>query len=181
MKALQMGLLAAMASLAAGCSSESPPPAAAVTAPAEQAWINPFPNADAPGAQADSPQELANKQVVLEFYDKAFNAKDFAAASQFLGAQYVEHSPTIADGAAGLEASIQALKTEHPESRNEVKRVITDGDHVIVHAHAVRKPGDVGSIAGSIYRLENGKIVEHWGILHALPEKAHPDNPNQAF
>ena len=180
MKALQMGLVAAMVGLGAGCSSESPPPAAAV-APAEEAWVDPFPNAEAPGAQADTAQELANKKVVLEFYDKAFNSKDFAAAAQFLGSKYIEHSPTIADGAAGLEASIQALKTEHPESRNEVRRVITDGDHVIVHAHAVRTPGAVGSIAGSIYRLENGKIVEHWGILHTLPEKAHPENPNQAF
>ena len=40
---------------------------------------------------------------------------------------------------------------------------------------------DAGVSITWLCRLENGKIVEHWGILHALPEKAHPDNPNQAF
>ena len=70
---------------------------------------------------------------------------------------------------------------DHPQARVEVKRVLTSGDQVFLHSHAVREPGTVGFIAGDIFRLQGGKIVEQWSVLHPIPQQPHADNPNGAF
>ncbi len=130
--------------------------------------------------RADTPQELTNRQTVLEFYEKAFNAKDFSAASQFLGPRYTEHDPSIADGHEGLKAHIELLREKYPQSERRIMRVLADGYHVILHVHAVNAPGTRGDAIAHIYRLENGRIVEHWGMTQRVPE-AHPQNPNSMF
>ena len=126
---------------------------------------------------ADAQQ--ANTKNVVEFYEKALNQKDFDAASRYLGPRYTQHNPVAADGAEGLKAFIQFLRDKFPDSRSEIKRVFADGDHVIVHVHAIREPGTRGRAIVDIFRLENGKIVEHWDVAQDIPEKAA--NPNGMF
>jgi predicted SnoaL-like aldol condensation-catalyzing enzyme len=133
--------------------------------------------ASAPGAYAQ--QQEANKKNVVEFYEKALNQKDFDAASRYLGPRYTQHNPVAADGAEGLKAFIQFLRDKFPNSHSEIKRVFADGDHVIVHVHAVREPGTRGRAIIDIFKLENGKIVEHWDVAQDIPEKAA--NPNGMF
>jgi predicted SnoaL-like aldol condensation-catalyzing enzyme len=168
-----------LAGLAAACGAVP----AQAAAPPPAAWSNPFPKAQVPGAATDTPQERANRRVVLEFYDRAFNAKDFTAASQFIGPRYIEHSLEAGkgDGAERLRASVQQLKAEHPDSRTEVKQVLTDGNSVILRSHRVLTPGTLGDIVGDIYRLENGKLVEHWRVVQPVPAKPNPKNHNGAF
>lgn len=52
--------------------------------------------------------------------------------------------------------------------------MFADGDYVIVHVHAVREPGTRGSAIVDIFKLENGKIVEHWDVdvVQPILEKA---------
>ena len=57
-------------------------------------------------AAAGTVEEEANKKAVLEFYDKALNQKDFAAAAKFLGPRYVQHNPNAADGIEGFQRFI---------------------------------------------------------------------------
>ena len=123
------------------------------------------------GAHAQAQQE-ANKKIVVDFYDKAINQKDFEAASKHLGARYTQHNPNAADGPEGLKAFLQFLKEKFPASRSEIKRVFADGDFVILHVHAVREPGGRGNAIVDIFKLENGKVVEHWDVVQPIPEKA---------
>jgi predicted SnoaL-like aldol condensation-catalyzing enzyme len=125
---------------------------------------------------ADAQQQEANKKIVVEFYDKAINQKDFDAASKYLGARYTQHNPNAADGPEGLKAFLQFLKEKFPSSRSEIKRVFADGDYVILHVHAVREPGTRGSAIVDIFKLENGKVVEHWDVVQPIPEKAANTN-----
>jgi predicted SnoaL-like aldol condensation-catalyzing enzyme len=118
----------------------------------------------------------ANKRTVLSFYDAAINRTDFAAASAYLGGRYVQHNPRIADGLGGLEAFLGLLRETFPGLRAEVKRVLAEGDYVIVHTHGVRVPGERGSAIVDIFRLDDGKIVEHWDVIQPIPEEAA--NPN---
>ncbi|EKD71726.1 MAG: hypothetical protein ACD_46C00113G0011 [uncultured bacterium] len=74
-------------------------------------------------------QQEINKQNVLEFYDKAINQKDFAAAQKYLGSHYTQHNPLAADGAEGLKAFIQYLKDNYPNAHSEIKRAFADGDY----------------------------------------------------
>ena len=125
-----------------------------------------------PAAQAADPQGEANKKVVLDFYEKAINQKNYEAAAVHFGPRYTQHNPNAADGPEGLKAFLGFLREKFPTSRSEVKRVFAEGDYVILHVHAVREPGTRGSAIVDIFKLENGKIVEHWDVVQPVPEKA---------
>jgi predicted SnoaL-like aldol condensation-catalyzing enzyme len=131
----------------------------------------------AAGAQ---PSQLeANKRVATEFYDAAINRKDFAAASQYLGSRYTQHNPTAADGAEGLRAFIDFLKMRFPNQRGEIKRVIAEDDLVVLHVHSTRGDDTPGRAIVDIFRIENGKVVEHWDVIQDIP--AQPANQNGMF
>jgi predicted SnoaL-like aldol condensation-catalyzing enzyme len=118
----------------------------------------------------------ANKRTVLAFYEAAINQTDFDAAAAFIGERYVQHNPRIADGPEGLKAFLGLLRESFPGLRGEVKRIFADGDFVIVHTHGVRVPGEGGSAIVDIFRLEDGKIVEHWDVIQPIPETAANEN-----
>jgi predicted SnoaL-like aldol condensation-catalyzing enzyme len=126
-------------------------------------------------AAADDTRE-ANKKTVVEFYEAAINRKDFEAASKFFGPRYVQHNPTAPDGIEGFKAFLGFLREKFPQSRSEIKRVWAEGDYVILHVHAVRTPGARGSAIVDVFKLENGKIVEHWDVIQEIPEKAANNN-----
>ena len=127
------------------------------------------------GTQAASQPEQ-NKRIVMEFYDKALNQKDFDAASTYFGPRYIQHNPTARDGIEGFKAFIQSLREKFPNSHSEIKRAYADGDYVILHVHAVREPGTRGLAIVDIFRLQDGKIVEHWDVRQDVPETAANGN-----
>jgi predicted SnoaL-like aldol condensation-catalyzing enzyme len=116
-----------------------------------------------------------NKQIVLDFYEKALNQKDFAAASVYLGT-YTQHNPNAADGPEGLKGFLAFLKEKYPQSHSEIKQVFTDGDYVILHVFTVRDPGTRGNAIIDIFRLKDGKIEEHWDAVQPIPEKSANNN-----
>jgi predicted SnoaL-like aldol condensation-catalyzing enzyme len=127
----------------------------------------------APSARAAGRQsQETNKRTVLEFYEKALNQKDADAAAKYLGPRYIQHNQSAADGIAGLRKFIAFLRGKYPSSHSEIKRVFVDGDYVILHVHAVRVPGTRGLAVVDIFRLESGKIVEHWDVHEEILEKA---------
>src|SRR5262249_17473110 len=112
----------------------------------------------------------ANKKTVAAFEDAARNQKNFDAASKYLGARYIQHNPNAADGPEGLKGYIAFLRDKFPNNRSEIKHIFADGDYVIVHDHAVREPGTRGLAIVNIYRVENGKVVEHWDVIQPIPD-----------
>jgi predicted SnoaL-like aldol condensation-catalyzing enzyme len=134
----------------------------------------------APAAYAaDAKQMEENKKIIAEFYDAALNQKDFEKASKYLGSRYTQHNPGAADGPEGLKGFLAFLKDKFPNNKSEIKRIFADGDYVIVHVHAVREPGTRGNAIVDIFKLENGKVVEHWDVVQPIPEK--PANNNGMF
>ena len=129
-----------------------------------------------PVLAADTLQMEENKKTVRALYEAALNKKDFDEASKYLGSKYIQHNPNAADGPDGLKGFIGFLKDKFPNNRSEIKRIFADGDYVIVHVHAVREPGTRGNAIIDIFKLENGKVVEHWDVVQPIPEKAANDN-----
>jgi predicted SnoaL-like aldol condensation-catalyzing enzyme len=129
-----------------------------------------------PVLAADAKQMEENKKTVAAFYDAVLNQKDFDAAAKYLGPRYTQHNPTAADGPEGLKGFVAFLKDKFPNNRSEIKRIFADGDYVIVHVHAVREPGTRGNAIVDIFKLENGKVVEHWDVIQPVPEKAANSN-----
>ena len=118
----------------------------------------------------------ANKKAVLEFYEAGLNKKDFDAASKYFGPKYIQHNPGAPDGIEGFKTFVNFLKEKFPQSHSDIRRVFADGDHVILHVHAVREPGTRGRAIVDIFRLEDGKIVEHWDVAQDIPEKMPHNN-----
>ena len=125
---------------------------------------------------ADAKQMEDNKKIVAALYDAVLNQKDFDKASQYLGPRYTQHNPGAADGPEGLKGFVAFLKDKFPSNHSEIKRIFADGDYVIVHVHAVREPGTRGNAIVDIFKLENGKVVEHWDVVQPIPEKAANSN-----
>ncbi|CAN0645125.1 nuclear transport factor 2 family protein [Burkholderia cepacia] len=126
-------------------------------------------------ARTDAQQE-ANRRTVLEFYEKGLNEKDADGALAYVGDRYVQHNPNAADVRDGFRQFVAFLRDKYPRSHSEIKRSFVDGDYVILHVHAVREPGTRGSAIMDIFRLENGKIVEHWDVNQPVPEQAANGN-----
>src|SRR5258707_1432487 len=130
-----------------------------------------------PCARAAGLEQLeANKKTVAAFEEAALNQKDFDAASKYLGPRYTQHNPNAADGPEGLKGYITFLMDKFPNNRSEIKHIFADGDYVIVHDHAVRELGTRGFAIVNIYKLENGKVVEHLDVIQPIPEKAANNN-----
>ena len=126
--------------------------------------------------QPDTRQEQ-NKQTVLAFYEAGLNQKDFAAASKYLGPYYKQHNPNAADGIEGFRNFVNYLKEKVPTSHSDIRQAFADGDFVILHVHKTTGPTDRGVAIVDIFRLEQGKIVEHWDVTQAIPEKTASGNP----
>jgi len=128
-------------------------------------------------AQTDQrAKEERNKEIVVAFYNAAINDKDFEKASQYLGNVYIQHNPLAADGPDGLKNFLAFAKENLSTFKIEIKRVLADGDYVMLHVHAKRDADDRGSAVMDIFRLEDGKVVEHWDVIQAIPETAMNEN-----
>ena len=130
-------------------------------------------------AETGAAQQEANRQTVLAFYQKGLNEKDADGALAYVGNRYVQHNPNAEDGPEGFRKFIGFLREKFPNSRSEIKRSFVEGDYVVLHVHAVREPGTRGNAIIDIFKLENGKIVEHWDVVQPIPE--HPANDNGMF
>jgi predicted SnoaL-like aldol condensation-catalyzing enzyme len=112
----------------------------------------------------------ANKKIVVDFYEKGLNQKDYDAAAKYFGPRYIQHNPGAANGPEGFKRLVTFLKEKFPNSHSEIKQVIAEGDLVVLHVHSKREATDRGRAIVDIFKVENGKIVEHWDVIQDIPE-----------
>lgn len=128
---------------------------------------------------AQTQNKLArNKANTLAFYDLAFNQhQQQQAVDQYIGSEYIQHNPGVTDGGQAFIDAFAPFLKENPQSRAEVKRVMADGDLVMLHVFSQANPQDQGEAVVDIFRLdENGKIVEHWDVVQPVPERSANSN-----
>ena len=119
----------------------------------------------------------ANRETVLAYYDLSFNqGQPELACELYQGDHYIQHNPHAADGADAFIGFVNWFRSEHPELHMEFVRTIAEGDLVMTHSHQTLFPGDRGTAVMDIFRLEDGKIVEHWDVVQPVPAEAANDN-----
>lgn len=126
-------------------------------------------------AYAESQNEI-NKKTVLAFYEDLINQKNVDAAEKYMGKKYIQHNPKAADGVEGLRNYIQYLREQFPYSHAEIKRVFAEGNYVVLHVNTKLEPNTRGLAIVDIFRLDAGKIVEHWDVIQEVPEKSANEN-----
>ena len=124
-------------------------------------------------------QEEANLQLVLDMFAHVLNPMDSTAVERFIAPGYVQHSQLAPPGRDALKAFLDMIRAETPEAVHDVKRAFVDGDHVTVHYHVRRFPGDLGWAVIDIFRVEDGLIAEHWDVMQDVVEGG--PNPNSPF
>lgn len=118
-----------------------------------------------------------NKKIALAFFEKALNEFDPAAAVALYGGKYYrQHDPMIEDGFEGMSKFIFWIRDNYPRARMRVKRIFADGEFVIIQSNWIRVPGQRGEAAVDIFRLDRGKVVEHWDVIQPIPETAANNN-----
>lgn len=121
--------------------------------------------------------EEKNKAVVLAFLDTMIHHKDVdKALDLYIGEEYIQHNPGLPTGREASREAFKAMMGGMKDADIIVKRVIVQGDLVVTHAHGLRSKGDRGIALMDIFRLKDGKIVEHWDVIQEIPEVAKNSN-----
>ncbi|MBX2829040.1 MAG: nuclear transport factor 2 family protein [Flavobacteriaceae bacterium] len=117
-----------------------------------------------------------NKANAIAFYRMAYEGNPAEAVAQYVGDEYIQHNPDVADGPDGFIRYFDRMQAEYPEKSIEFVRCIAQGDLVALHTHQ-KWPGNEEYVTMDFLRFdENGKIVEHWDAIQKVPESMAHDN-----
>jgi len=127
----------------------------------------------------DAEVARTNTHTVLAFEETVYNKHQVKEGfGRYVGSTFMQHNPMLPDGKdAAINALSYLLTNVFPSSRLVVKRTVAQGDLVAAQVFWDQKPGEPRGVAMvDIYRLVNGKIVEHWDVAQDVPEKTANDN-----
>jgi predicted SnoaL-like aldol condensation-catalyzing enzyme len=122
-------------------------------------------------------QEQINKKLVADFYQQLFGDKDISAIDKYLKDDYIQHNPAAADGAQALKQVVTEWFKGAPKEKIDIQHIGADGNFVYIHTRSKRGPRVVSVI--DIFRIDNGKIAEHWDVIQEVPDKSV--NPHPMF
>ena len=118
----------------------------------------------------------SNKEIVLEVLKRAFIDRDPTVVEQYFGESYKQHNPVIPDGPSAIAAMIPTLTG----LTYEPGMAVADGALVMVHGRYTGW-GPKPMVAVDIFRVEGGKVVEHWDVMQEEVPAANTTSGNAMF
>ena len=120
-----------------------------------------------------------NKKNAVAFYKMAYGGQPRLAIEKYVGNEYIQHNPSVANGTEGFINYFEQMQQEYPEKSIAFVRCISEGDLVALHTHQTW-PGNDQYITMDFFRFDdNGKICEHWDSIQQIPETSA--NPNTMY
>jgi predicted SnoaL-like aldol condensation-catalyzing enzyme len=118
-----------------------------------------------------------NKKIVTSFYNMVFiKRQPIEAVNLYMGSTYTQHNPHVPDGKEAFLGYFVPFFKSHTESKAEIKHAVAEGDLVVLHVLSKKTASDRGTAVVDMFRVENGKIVEHWDVQQEIPEKTANTN-----
>lgn len=112
------------------------------------------------------------KDSAVSFLKLAAGGKVEEAYARFIAPGFRHHNPYFEGSAEALKAGMAADALQNPDKSLEVKRVIAEGDFVVVYTHIRQKPTERGWAVVHIFRFEGDRIAEMWDIGQEIPEES---------
>lgn len=120
-----------------------------------------------------------NKENAIAFYRTAYLGNPKLAIEKYVGSEYIQHNPDVANGTQGFIDYFERMQAEYPEKSIEFVRCIAEDDLVSLHTHQTW-PGNDQYVTMDFFRFDaEGKICEHWDAIQQIPEKSK--NPNTMY
>ncbi|WP_281629509.1 nuclear transport factor 2 family protein [Vibrio sp. St2] len=119
-------------------------------------------------------QELANAELITDFVQNLMNDHNFDyVLEHYNDSAYTQHNRNLPDKVTGLVGFLKEFVEDYPDYTYDVKHIYVDGDYVIFHSHATLDKEDRGNDEKGMniidtWRIEDGRIVEHWDSIQAL-------------
>lgn len=135
-----------------------------------------------PAREAVRQHELTqkNKALVLKAYQALFGDHDLTALDRYWAQNYIQHNPTMTDGRDSVKQLLESLGVAHwPKQKVDFKRVIAEGDLVMTEVVQPKTGDSPETVIVDIFRVENGKIAEHWDVMQPVP--ANPTNKRPMY
>ena len=118
-----------------------------------------------------------NKRSAIEFYRMAYLGDPAGAAAKYVGDEYIQHNPVVADGKAAFIDYFNEMARDYPGKSIEFVRAVAEGDLVALHTHQTWPGGDE-CVTMDFFRFDaDGKIVEHWDAIQRIPDETRNGNP----
>jgi predicted SnoaL-like aldol condensation-catalyzing enzyme len=135
---------------------------------------------DGPTEVLDREKTEANRTLVRTYRETVMVSLRFDRIEEFIeGSHYAQHASQIGDGIARLRDRIASVAKEGGQLHLTPRRFLADGNFVLVLSE-----GDLPSGPTALYdlfRVQNGKIVEHWDVLAPIPPRDQWKNSNGPF
>lgn len=135
---------------------------------------------DGPTTASDLDKTEANKALMQTYMDDLLSGHRDKFSGYFDGNNYIQHNPWVADGLTGLVAGLQTLAKQGLSVKYQrVHKILGEGNFVLVVSEG--SFGDRPTSYYDFYRIQNGKIAEHWDALEPIPPRAEWKNSNGKF
>jgi predicted SnoaL-like aldol condensation-catalyzing enzyme len=118
-----------------------------------------------------------NKQIVREYLEQVWNEKHHARIGEFIAEDLVQHNPHLPNGQAAITQFLSGFAQNVPQGHFEIKRLIAEDDLVVAHSHFKPTPDARGMAVVDVFRIAEGRIVEHWDVSAEIPETSQNGNP----
>jgi len=134
---------------------------------------------DGPTAVVDLKQTEANRTLVRNFKQVVTVELRFDRVDEFIGDDhYIQHASNVGDGTARMKARVSQVEKPGDTPVLIPRRYIADGNFVLCLVEARTEPPTANY---DLFRVENGRIAEHWDVLSVIPPQNRRKNTNSPF